>query len=113
MFRNYDGNGAAFGDTVIRVDSDQSGILSVYASVDSTDDLIKLLMINKSPDTTITLNAIVRGVVPYADVKSYVYGAHTPEGIVEQPPVELNGTRLKQVLAPYSMTLVTMARSAR
>jgi hypothetical protein len=55
----------------------------------------------------------VRGVVPYADVKSYVYGAHTPEGIVEQPPVELNGTRLKQVLAPYSMTLVTMARSAR
>ncbi len=49
MFRNFDGNGAAFGDTSVRATTSDVASSSVYASVDAADpSRVVVVAINKS-----------------------------------------------------------------
>lgn len=49
MFRDYDGAGAAFGDTSVQADNSDNAQASVYASVDmASPDRVVLVAINKS-----------------------------------------------------------------
>ena len=47
-FRNYDGNGAHFGDTSVHGVTTDDANSSVYASIDSSSHLITIVAINKS-----------------------------------------------------------------
>jgi hypothetical protein len=48
IFRNYDGNGAAFGDTSLCATSADQGKLAVYAARRTTDRTITVAVINKT-----------------------------------------------------------------
>jgi hypothetical protein len=49
VFRNFDGQGAAFGDTSVSATSDDDDVASVYASIDSSDpDRVVIVAINRS-----------------------------------------------------------------
>jgi hypothetical protein len=53
-FRNYDGNGAHFGDTSVHGVTTDDAKSSVYASVDSSTHLITIVAINKTTATLTT-----------------------------------------------------------
>jgi hypothetical protein len=60
-FRNYDGNGAHFGDTSVHAVTTDDAKSSVYASVDSTTNVITIVAINK---TTAALTAGIKVAAP-------------------------------------------------
>src|SRR5271169_6791830 len=72
MFRNYDGKGSQFGDTSISAASTNQGQLSIYAAQRSSDNVVTILVINKT--TTDLTSAIALSNValpPTAQVYSY------------------------------------------
>ena len=51
VYRNYDGEGASFGDTSVRATSSDDALAAVFASVDSTDhERIAVVAINRSAE---------------------------------------------------------------
>ena len=51
VYRNYDGEGASFGDTSVRATSSDDALAAIFASVDSTDpDRIVMVAVNRSAE---------------------------------------------------------------
>ncbi|HFC11874.1 MAG TPA: endoglucanase, partial [Anaerolineae bacterium] len=48
MYRNYDGNGAVFGDQYLRSTSQNQGQLAVYSAKRSSDGMVTVMVVNKS-----------------------------------------------------------------
>jgi hypothetical protein len=72
MYRNYDGNGGAFGETSVRAQSDDQARLAVYAAT-RADGALTIMIINKtgapltSPLTISSFNGATAQVYRYAD----------------------------------------------
>ncbi|HVU02856.1 MAG TPA: glycoside hydrolase family 44 protein [Polyangiaceae bacterium] len=79
-FRNYDGAGAAFGDTSVLATTSDVARVSVYGSTDSTNpDRVVVIVINRSGaavDTTLTLSHAAA--FASADVYQIVAGSPVP-----------------------------------
>lgn len=48
IFRNYDDNGGEFGDTSIAASSSDQGKVAVYGALRTTDDMVTIIVINKT-----------------------------------------------------------------
>ena len=106
MFRDYDGDGSAFGDTSVRATSSHPDLVAAYASTDSTTNQLKLILINKSAE--LSLN--VRVAADRAEVASdaQVYRMTEAEGgIVRLPPLRTPPSGgLAIQLPPYSLSMM-------
>ena len=57
VFRNYDGAGATFGDEALTSTSADQGKLSVYGAIRTKDNMLTVVVINKTyGDSTTTLS---------------------------------------------------------
>jgi hypothetical protein len=86
LFRNYDGAGATFGDQAITSTSVDQGKLSVYGSLRSKDNVLTIVVINKTyGDLTTTLNLANFSAGGAAQV--WLYSAANVNAIVSKPNV--------------------------
>ncbi len=107
MYRNYDGHGAAFGETSVRATSSNRDRVSVYASLRRSDGHLVIILINKMPTTRAMTKLDLRGIVPkHIDVFRFD-GTH-PQGILEQGNIS-PGPQVNVPLPPYSLTLLDVA----
>jgi hypothetical protein len=83
MYRNYDGQGAAFGDTSVRASSADQGQLAVYAAQRSGDGALTLLIINKSA-ASLTSQISLAGFTSSGPAQVYRYSAANVQQIVKQ-----------------------------
>ena len=83
MYRNYDGQGAAFGDTSVRASSADQGQLAVYAAQRSGDGALTLLIINKSA-ANLTSQISLAGFTSSGPAQVYSYSAANAQQIVKQ-----------------------------
>ncbi|MEO7033915.1 MAG: glycoside hydrolase family 44 protein [Polyangiaceae bacterium] len=105
-FRNYDGAGAAFGDTSVNATSTSDAFVPAYASVSSTDgDKVVAVVINRSNGTLpTTIN--VDHTTTYASAKVYRLTSASA-AVVAAPTVMASSTNTFNVLLPaYSITVV-------
>lgn len=104
MFRNYDGNGHQFGDTSISATSSDQGSLSIYGAQRSSDDVITLLVINKT-------TAAISTSIQFADVylpnsaQVYTYSAANLQAIVPVANVAFASGSLAYSFPAYSAVL--------
>jgi hypothetical protein len=79
-FRNYDGAGAAFGDTSVSAASSDIAVASVYASVDALEpNRVVIVAINRAGNTvTATLNVTDPQTFATADVYALTSASPTP-----------------------------------
>jgi len=105
MYRNVDGCGASFGDTLLDVtwitDADVRGKVSVYAARDESRHIVTVIIVNKS-DHSKTLNLTFKDIA-VSTGKGYSVSDHTT-GIqsFENPPV-VQGGGIETTLAPRSI----------
>ncbi len=72
VFRNYDGSGARFGDMSLSAESGDEGKLSVYAALRSTDNVLTLIVINKT-FSSLKSNLSLKNLSPAGPAKTYQY----------------------------------------
>lgn len=106
VFRNYDGAGAAFGDTSVRATTSDVERVSVYASADSgTAGRVVIVAINRSPEALEThLSVEGGGAFASADLYRLTSAACSPRQVDSLTATESN--RFVAVLPPYSITVI-------
>ena len=107
MFRNYDGHGAAFGETSVSAVSSNQSRLSVYASTRRRDDHLLVLLVNKMPSTTAVTTLDLRG-FGGKSARVYRYDAAQSSRIIEGTPITI-GVHTQVRVAPYSLMLLDVA----
>ena len=106
MFRNYDGQGSQYGDTWINSTSTDQTQLSVYGAQRTVDNVVTILVINKTTaaiNTTLTLSGA--NLPATANIFSYT-GANLTQIVSGQTTPITNGT-ITYNFPAYSATLFT------
>jgi hypothetical protein len=106
MFRNYDGKGAAFGDTSLRTTSGDQDKLAIYAA-ERGDKTLTIIVINKSDQnlaSTIALqNADVQG-----SARIYRYSQADLASIQRGDDLKAAGDRLEASFPASSISLIEL-----
>jgi len=84
MYRNYDGNGAQFGDVSVQAASADQEKLAIYAAQRSSDSALTLMVINKTAQPLVSTLTIT-GFHPVLAVATYRYSADNLSAIVQYP----------------------------
>lgn len=106
MYRNYDGHGAAFGETGVQAVSGDRDRVAVYASVRRSDGHLVAVLINKQPTTQALTTVDLRGIAP-TRIGVFRYDSTNPQGIQNMGTI-LPGPHVKIQLPPYSITVLNV-----
>jgi hypothetical protein len=104
-YRNYDGAGGRFEDTIVP-SSSPSGT-SLFASRDEGGKKWVLVALNFSADRPFDASIALEGCAAPTSIKSFVYTG-APEGMTSGD-AKLEGTSVKAKLPPYSITVFDVA----
>jgi hypothetical protein len=107
MYRNYDGKGAAFGETGVKAVSDNQDQLSVYAAQRDVDHALTLIVINKTSGGLIS-SVSYSNFTAAATAKVYRYSADNLKAIVQQPDLALTSTSFSMNFPANSITLIVI-----
>jgi hypothetical protein len=106
MFRNYDGKGAAFGETSVAARSDDQDKLAIYAA-ERGDKTLTIMVINKSGEELTSAIALEN-----ADVQDsahiYRYSAANLNGIEGGEELKVASNTLKASFPANSITLIVL-----
>jgi len=91
MFRNYDGQGGAFGDTSVGASSADQGQLAVYAARRDGDGALTLMIINKTA-SSLTSQISLAGFTSSGTAQVYRYSAASLNAIVRQADQPVGST---------------------
>ncbi len=117
VFRNYDSAGAQFGDQAITSTSADQGKLSVYAALRSKDNMLTVVVINKTyGDLTTTMN--LANFTAAGPAQSWLYSNANLQAIVSQPNLSITaptaGSTTSTLSANFpaqSITIVIVPKS--
>jgi hypothetical protein len=106
MFRNYDGAGAAFGDTSVSAASSDIAAASVYASTDTlAAGRVVIVAINRAPNLiTATLNVIDAQTFTTADVYALTSASASPSAA--SPLTAGAGNTFSYDMPAYSVSVI-------
>jgi len=107
MYRNYDGQGAAFGDTSVRASSADQGQLAVYAARRGSDGALTLLIVNKSA-SSLTSQLSLAGFTSSGPAQVYRYSAANAQ-IVKQADQAV-GSSFSAAFPANSITLMVLPK---
>ena len=115
VFRNYDGKNAMFGDMAISSVSADQGKLSVYGAVRTKDNMVTLVVINKTYGdlaSTLSVNNLPAAVT---SAQSFLYSNANLSAIVAQPNVTVTppsgsstASTISTTFPAQSITLLVM-----
>ncbi len=83
IYRNYDGNKSTFGDMALQSTSANQGQLSVYGGLRSSDQVVTVVVINKTFGT-LTATLALENLTATGNAKVYQYSAANLTAIVAQ-----------------------------
>ncbi len=111
MFRNYDGNGAQFGDSSISAVSTDEGSLSVYAAQRSSDNAVTILAINKTAAAISSAVAIANLNLP-STAQVYTYAQANLTSIVHASDAAITSGSVGYTFPAYSAVLFVVQPAA-
>lgn len=115
VFRNYDGSGATFGNQAITSTSADQGKLSVYGALRSADNVLTVVVINKTySDLTSTLS--LGNFTASGPAQVWLYSAANTGAIVSRPNVAVtapSGTTstLSTTFPAQSITILAIPKA--
>jgi hypothetical protein len=109
MFRNYDGQGAAFGDTSLRATTADPDRLAIYAAARG-EKTITMVVVNKSADD-LTSPIALQGVSPSGPAHVYRYSAANLGAIERGDDLAVKDGALSASFPASSITLIEVPLS--
>jgi len=107
MYRNYDGNGAAFGDMNVRATSADPSKLAVFAAARQSDGAITVMVINKLT-TALTTTVNLARLRPATSAQVYRFSGARLGAIERQPDLALGATGATTMFPGRSVTLLVV-----
>ncbi len=105
IYRNYDGNGAAFGGTSVSAATEDVAQTSIYASTDpKTPGVLWVLVLNKNQKDAVHGKFKIQSNSEFAGYTCYGFDSHSPE-IKAEKPGKLSNNQFDMNLPPLSATL--------
>jgi hypothetical protein len=108
MYRNYDGQGAAFGDTSVGASSADQAQLAIYAARRSADSALTLMIVNKSA-ASLTSQIDLAGFISSGTAQVYRYSAANLNAIVRQADQPV-GNMISATFPASSITLLVLPK---
>ena len=108
MYRNYDGQGAAFGDTSVAASSADQGQLAIYAARRADDGALTLMIINKSA-ASLTSQISLAGFTSSGTAQVYRYSAANAQQIVPQADQTV-GSSFSATFPASSITVMVLPK---
>jgi hypothetical protein len=108
MYRNYNGQGAAFGDTSVRASSADQGQLAIYAARRGSDGALTLMIVNKSA-ASLTSQLTLAGFTSSGTAQMYRYSAANAQQIVKQADLPV-GSGFSATFPASSITLMVLPK---
>jgi hypothetical protein len=106
LYRNYDGQGHAFGDTEVGAKTADVAEATVYAATDSKrPGLLTFLVLNKSQKAKYTADVVIRGAEKYAVKSVYRMDKNSPNIQLVADKPEVKDDKFVYALPPLSATL--------
>ncbi len=106
IYRNYDGKGAAFGDTEVSAQTPDIAKTSIYASLDSKKTgTLWIIVLNKSQKDLINGKFKIQGKTDYRTYESYGFNSESSE-IKPLTKDNIAKNQFEYVLPPMSATLI-------
>jgi hypothetical protein len=109
MYRNYDGNKSAFGDTSIAASTANPDAVSAFAAVRSADGALTVMAINKQIGTTATAT-INLSTFPHRGT-TQIWQLTSANAITRLSDQSFSGTSFITALPAQSITLFVVPRS--
>ena len=110
LYRNYDGQGGAFGETSVSAASDNQDQLAIYAAQRS-DSALTLLVINKTGGE-LSSNIALNNFQPDGSVQLWQYSNANPGAIVRQPDQSTTVNGVGANFPAYSATLLIVPEAS-
>ena len=117
IFRNYDGAGSVFGDQALASLSVDQGKLSVYAALRSKDNVLTIVVVNKTYGdltSTLTLNNFTAS----GPAQAFLYSNNNLKAIVAQPSLTvtapsggIGASSLSPTFPAQSITLLVIPKA--
>jgi Glycoside hydrolase family 44 len=85
LFMNYDDHGGHFGDTSVQALSSAPDQISAYAGLNSANDRLTLMLVNKNPNNDMAVNLDIKNFSQNGAATLYRYSAANSGGIVSAP----------------------------
>lgn len=104
IYRNYDGQGATFGDVSVQAVSADQERLAIYAAQRSSDSALTLMVINKTAEPLVSTLTIT-GFQSTIAVQTYRYSAANLSAIVQEPDQTLKLGTFIRLYPANSITL--------
>jgi hypothetical protein len=82
MHGNYDDHGSRFAGRVVAVESPDPDRLSVFGALDETAGVLRVMLINKDPETPMSVDLDISGFTPAPSARQFSYGPDDPSQIV-------------------------------
>jgi len=106
MYRNYDGQGATFGDTSVGAASDDQDVVSVYAAL-TADDTLTVMLVNKTADE-LTSELTLDHFVPSGPAEVYHYSEADLDQITRGEELSASDGGISVPLEGASVTLLVI-----
>jgi hypothetical protein len=81
MYRNYNGEGGAFGDISVTAESNNYDVVSSYASIDSETGNLHLILVNKNPENAVPIKVMLEKFSPKNLAERYQYSSAESKSI--------------------------------
>jgi hypothetical protein len=110
LYRNYDNAGSQFGDTSVAATSDDQARLSIYAAQRTSDNVLTLVIINKSSsqlDAQLTLDNFTSTGAAHV----YRYSDANPSAIIHAPDLTITSDQMTTSYPANSITLLVLPES--
>lgn len=104
MYRNYDGAGAAFGETSLQAASADQGKLAIYAAQRASDNALTLMVINKTSES-LTSTLSLANFQPETIAQVYRYSAANLSAIIQQANQNVTSSGFTASFPANSITL--------
>jgi glycosyl hydrolase family 44 len=109
MYRNYDGNKSAFGDTSVSAMAPNPDAVSAFAAARSSDGALTVMVINKQLSTPATATVNISSFAHRGTTQ--VWQLTSANAITRNADVAINGTSFVATLPAQSITLFVVARN--
>ena len=114
LYTNYNGKGSGFGDTLVYCETDNVGLSTAYAAVDNdSDDVITLIVTNKSFDEKTTANIKLVDDAGYEYVHLYCLNssyAAISDLTDNSDAVTVSGDTITYEMEPESVSLLVIGK---
>lgn len=111
LYRNYDGENGAYGDTNVKADTSDAEKMTVYASIDGTDESkLHVIVINKDTGNTQTARVAIKSPLVYTGGKAYGFDRSSPVITVKETFTKIKGNRISFIMPPLGAYHIILTR---